>query len=236
MITLHRHRFALLLLISLPHAVLACGKDDDYIGSICMTAAKVCPRGTLEADGRTLPVAGNNSLAQVIGNTYGGTITDNGQSGTFGLPDLRGRSPAGLGTGMGLAAITPGAVGGVEQATLKEGNLPAHSHTFDPTGASSTVSVSLKVSTGPGQTDTASASNPYLAVPQQVDAGGVASSLALWSGSLSNPVNVGGLTATTTLSGGAIGKTGGGQPVYTRSPYLGVRFCIVAQGIYPPSD
>lgn len=227
------HRLALLLLVSLPTATLACGKDDDYIGTICMTAAQWCPRGTLEADGRVLPVAGNNGLADVLGYAYGGQTGVN-----FALPDLRGRAPLGLGQGPGLSLVTQGARTGAEQVTLVEANLPAHSHSFSPVGDSGKINLSLKVSTGLGNSDAPSTANKYLAAVQPVaDTGsGTAEPIKLWSSSLTSPVEIGGLSASTTLSGGAIGKTGGGQPVAVRSPGLGVRYCVVVHGTYPPRE
>jgi microcystin-dependent protein len=44
------------------------------------------------------------------------------------LPDLRGRAPVHPGTGPGLAQVSLGEVGGVEQTTVTLANLPTHGH------------------------------------------------------------------------------------------------------------
>src|SRR5690606_25643691 len=52
---------------------------------------------------------------------------------TFKLPDLRGRSSIGAGTGTGLSARTLGTTGGAETHVLTVAELAAHNHTtVDP--------------------------------------------------------------------------------------------------------
>jgi microcystin-dependent protein len=59
-------------------------------------ATQFCPRYSLPADGRILPIALNTTLFSLLGTNYGG----DGVS-TFALPDLRGRVPMGVGNGAG---------------------------------------------------------------------------------------------------------------------------------------
>jgi len=59
-----------------------------YVGSLCLTGAKTCPRGTLETNGKTLAIAQYGELFRVIGTTFGG----DGKT-KFGLPSLRDRAP-----------------------------------------------------------------------------------------------------------------------------------------------
>lgn len=61
---------------------------DDYVGSIGMTAAPFCPRGTIEPTGQVLEIRQNTALFSLLGTTYGG----DGKS-TFALPDLRDATP-----------------------------------------------------------------------------------------------------------------------------------------------
>ena len=56
-----------------------------YVGEIKFGAFTVCPAGWAEANGQTLPIAGNETLFAVIGTTYGGDGTT-----TFALPNVRG--------------------------------------------------------------------------------------------------------------------------------------------------
>lgn len=55
-----------------------------YLGVIITTPYHFCPVGTLEADGRTLPINQNIALFSLLGTTYGG----NGQT-TFRLPMMK---------------------------------------------------------------------------------------------------------------------------------------------------
>ena len=70
-----------------------------------------------------LPISQNTALFSLLGTTYGG----DGRV-TFALPDLRGRSQIGDGTGPGLGPVVLGDRGGAESVTLTIDNLPAHSH------------------------------------------------------------------------------------------------------------
>ena len=80
-----------------------------YIGEIFMTGANFCPRGTAAADGQLLPINQNQALFSLLGTNYGG----DGRT-TFGLPDLRGRSPVHAGNGPGLNPVSLGSKGGAE--------------------------------------------------------------------------------------------------------------------------
>lgn len=91
-----------------------------YIGEIRMFAGNFAPVGWAFCEGQILPIAGNETLFQLIGTTYGG----DGQN-TFGLPDLRGRIPIHQGNGHYLAEM-----GGVEAVTLTVSQIPRHNHTL----------------------------------------------------------------------------------------------------------
>lgn len=70
---------------------------DEYLGEIITVGFNFCPRGTMEADGRLLPINENTALFSLLGTMYGG----DGRT-TFALPDLRGRAIIGAGQGPGL--------------------------------------------------------------------------------------------------------------------------------------
>ncbi|WP_430403352.1 phage tail protein [Hyphomonas sp.] len=82
---------------------------DEYLGEIITAGFNFCPRGTLEADGRLLPIAENTALFSLLGTMYGG----DGRT-TFALPDLRGRVVVGAGQGPGLTDRRQGERGGAE--------------------------------------------------------------------------------------------------------------------------
>jgi microcystin-dependent protein len=93
------------------------------VGEIKLLPYNICPNGWLEANGALLPIAENDVLFVLYGTTYGG----DGQE-TFALPDLRGRTPIGVGTGPGLSPRAHGESGGVEEVMLTASQLPLHTH------------------------------------------------------------------------------------------------------------
>lgn len=135
----------------------------------------------------------------------GTTYGGNGTT-TFALPDLRGRAPIGRGQGSGLSSISIGQVGGTENVTLTVANMPAHTHTADLRGENSVLA------------DKANPNNATLAL----------ASAQIYS--KTNPPN-----ANVKLAAGSvfIQPAGGSQPFANRSPYLGMLYCVVTQGIYP---
>jgi microcystin-dependent protein len=101
---------------------------ETFVGEIFWTGATFCPRGSAEANGQLLPIAQNTSLFSLIGTVYGG----DGRT-TFQLPDLRGRMPMHVGSGIGLTPRGLGERGGAEAVSLTEQELPAHSHNLKAT-------------------------------------------------------------------------------------------------------
>jgi microcystin-dependent protein len=68
-------------------------------------------------------------LFNLIGTTFGG----DGQS-TFGLPDLRGRTPLGMGQARTGTNYTIGQPGGLESVTINAAQMPAHTHQASAAG------------------------------------------------------------------------------------------------------
>ncbi len=100
--------FSILFLSSLAVSTSA-QATDRYLAEIFMTGANFCPRGTAETNGQILPINQNQALFSLLGTTYGG----DGRT-TFGLPDMRGRSPLHAGRGPGLSPVNLGQKGGAE--------------------------------------------------------------------------------------------------------------------------
>lgn len=94
-------------------------------GSIQMYAGATSPDGWLICDGSTVSRTIYSNLFKAIGTTYGAGDSNK----TFTLPDFRGRSPLGVGTGTGLTARTLGSNVGAETATMTESTMASHSHT-----------------------------------------------------------------------------------------------------------
>jgi microcystin-dependent protein len=103
-----------------------------YTGEIRAVAFNFAPQGWALCDGSVLPISGNEMLFQLLGTTYGGD-----GSSTFGLPDLQGRIPIGV----GQASHLLGEQGGAESVTLTTAQLPQHAHgllaTTDPASTKS---------------------------------------------------------------------------------------------------
>lgn len=95
-------------------------------GFVDMFAGTTPPAGWLLCNGASQLRSDYPDLFAAIGTTFGAV------DGThFTLPDYRGRSPIGVGTGAGLTARTLGGTVGAETVTLTaaESGLPAHNHT-----------------------------------------------------------------------------------------------------------
>lgn len=71
--------------------------EQPLIGTVILFAGNFAPRGWAKCDGQMLAITNHQALFSLLGTTYGG----DGRT-TFSLPDLRGRSPLGEGTGPGL--------------------------------------------------------------------------------------------------------------------------------------
>lgn len=82
----------------------------------------------LELDGSVLKQDAYPDLFAAIGSSFntGGEAADE-----FRLPDMRGRSAIGVGTGSGLSARALGDTGGAEEHTLIESELPTHTHALE---------------------------------------------------------------------------------------------------------
>lgn len=99
--------------------------SDQYVGQIILFAGNYVPDGWHVCDGSLLSLSQYEVLFSLLGTTYGG----DGRT-TFGIPDLRGRVPVGLGTATpgGVQSWNLGTSVGSETVTLQASELPAHNH------------------------------------------------------------------------------------------------------------
>jgi len=197
----------------------ACSPEP-YIGEVCPVGYTFCPRGYAEANGQLLQIASNTALFSLFGTIYGG----DGRT-TFGLPDLRDRSPVHAGRGPVLTNISIGQSGGSETTVLSTANLPAHSH-LATTNVTVDVTSTLMANSAAGNSD--DPTGKVLANRNRNEIYSTGSPNAVMStDAISSAATVVGTPGTT------LANTGSGQPFTNRSPYLGLRYCIALEGQYP---
>lgn len=131
------------------------------VGEVRLFAGSTPPSGWLACDGAVLDPSAFPALFSVIDTTFGGNGTT-----TFHLPDLRGRTPLGAGTGTGggssgngaptggtaLAPRSVGDWGGEEEHVLTAAELPEHGHAIVGGPASGTNGAPYYIQGGLGQT------------------------------------------------------------------------------------
>src|SRR5919199_4882468 len=127
--------------------------SEPFLGEIFIVPYNFAPRRYAFCAGQILPIAQNTALFSLLGTTFGGNGTT-----TYGLPDLRGRVPVGVGQGPGLSTISLGEVGGSETETLTQSQMPAHAHLAG-------VTQSAAASTRPSNQVPASGQAVYGAAP-----------------------------------------------------------------------
>jgi microcystin-dependent protein len=178
----------------------ASAQVDYYMGEVITVGFTFCPTGTLEAAGQILSIAQYNAMFSLYGVQYGGNGTQ-----TFGLPDLRGRSPIGQGQGPGLSPFVQGTPGGAESVTQTLGQMAMHTHTAIMVGTTG----------APNYDNAANAALADFPDTQPIYNNTVAPSVAMAPGTV------------------RVSPAGGNQPMPIRSPFLALRYCVVMNGIYP---
>jgi microcystin-dependent protein len=131
---------------------------DPIIGQLMLFAGNFAPRGWAFCNGQLLSIAQNSALFSLLGTTYGG----DGRN-TFGLPDLRGRVPIGMGQGPGFANIQQGEMAGSPTVTLTAAQMPQHNHAVTLTGAQVSINTTVTGTIKAGAT--ASGNFPEKTVP-----------------------------------------------------------------------
>lgn len=192
--------------------------SDPFVGQIIQGGWNFAPRGYHFCDGSLLAISQNQALFALLGTAYGG----NGQT-TFGLPDLRGRTMVGQGSGPGLSPYVLGQIGGVENTSLTSNNLPSHTHS-----ATFSSTASLNVATTKATTQIAADqsvlgrsvdSSSLGAIPDIYCPAGTATSIALAG------LNVAGNVA--------VAPAGSSAPFSVLSPYNTITVVIALEGIFP---
>jgi microcystin-dependent protein len=115
-------------------------------GALIQFAGPAAPAGWVLCTGQAISRTTFAALFTAIGTNFG--VGDGAT--TFNVPDLRGRTPIGVGLGAGLTNRALAASGGEEAHVLTVAELPAHHHavhTLDEAQGGSTVGVDQAVAT-----------------------------------------------------------------------------------------
>lgn len=178
---------------------------DPFLGEIRTFSWSWAPAEWALCDGTQLPVQQNMGLNALLGQTYGG----NGST-LFALPDLRGRTPIGAGTGADGVFYKWGQAGGAEGVTLTAANMASHTHQVNALASSKGNSATAKS-----------------AIPAQVGLpAGKTGSVNIYVAYNGNPNKQ--------LNPSSFSTEGGGAAHNNMQPFLVVNFCIATQGIFPP--
>lgn len=207
--------------------------QEPLMGSVDLWPLNWAPVGWLICNGQFLSVNQYNALYSLLGNTYGGSSPT-----TFGIPDMRGRVPVGMGQGsyQGATNYVLGTTGGVEQVILTsaQGPLAAHTHPSTYTDpnfrANATGTVSLKAFDGAGQINTPG--GYFLANSPGGDGYNDSSNAALAPSDVSVTVNVTKSSAGS-VTVGANAAVSAAQAHENRMPYTVLNYMIAVEGIYP---
>lgn len=178
---------------------------ETFLACILLWPCNFEPRGWAFCAGQILAISQNTALFSLLGTTYGGNGTT-----TFALPNLLGRVPVGAGNGPGLSSYVLGQLGGTENTSLTQQNLPAHVHTF-------TVSASNAQAT----TSSPAAGNSLAAPYDSVNFNPIAG------------YNTTAPNTTLNIGTGTTGATGNSIPFSNIQPYLALNYIIALEGIYP---
>ena len=214
---------------------------EPLIASVDLWAAtqRFIPSGWTVCYGQLMSISQYEALYAVMGKTFGGDgIT------TFGLPDMRGRVPVGVGKSPKFAGnYIPGQMGGTETITLTIQQMPLHSHgaTFTPNGSGGgkTINAPINIPVQDGTGLYVASNNPvnnFL---------GPSSSEQLYADSPNNTLasfniqidiaNANGGTVTISPTGGDSNKST--QPFSIMQPYTVLFYIIALEGLFPtPAD
>jgi microcystin-dependent protein len=230
---------------------------DGYLGTVLPMGINFAPRNWVNSEGQSLPIQQYAALYSLMGILYGGDGRTN-----FGLPNLKGRFPLGMGMTPGTSEnYSQGATGGASHVTLTANNLPPHIHPAAASVSMSGMTVSLPPFSASATTNTTLQVSPSLGTTANPADGNYLSGLALtgspgsWSGKiysatpLASSVSLAGAVSDTTVtvtpngtasvSGSAAASvTVGPNPtsnssVLTIPPYTALRFIICVNGLFP---
>lgn len=177
---------------------------EGVIGYTTIFAGNFAPKSWAFCAGQIINIASNTALFSILGTTYGGNGTT-----TFALPDLRGRTIVGAGTGPGLSTYNIGQVGGTESTALTTLTMPGHVH---PVTAQLSISA-----TDNSATLTNPIGNVYGQEPSTNPAYGADGNVSMAK-----------INANITMT-----NTGAGAAFEILRPLLGLNYIICQYGVFP---
>lgn len=176
---------------------------EGFIGQIMMFGGNFAIRSWALCDGQLLPISQNTALFSILGTTYGG----DGRT-TFGLPDMRGRSPMHFGNGPGLTPRSLGQRFGQENVVLNNTQIPSHTHS-----AATTTQIAVSAAAGGEST---------------VNGQHIANHTSAFNEDPTDGAFLAGATSSTTVA-----NTGGNLSHNNMQPNMVVTFLICLQGVFP---
>jgi microcystin-dependent protein len=185
--------------------------QEGFLGEVKLFAGNFAPRNWFFCDGQLLPISENSALFSILGTMYGG----DGRT-TFALPDLRGRTAAGSGTGPGLTNRPQGQKFGTETTLISPNNIP---------NLSGITNIANKYST-----DTAERVTPIegdVPAPAHFTNGLIEQPIKSF-GANTNTVNSSEYSATTLVN-----ESTNNYSVNTTTPSIALRYIICIQGTHP---
>ena len=179
--------------------------EDAFTGEIRLLPLNYVPEDWEPCNGQVFRVSDYEALYTIIGNAFGGS-----PGRTFNLPDLRGGTPMGAGSGPGLTERELGKSIGSESVTLTVPQFPEHNHM---------VSVQIGTSGSAPQ-------NGYSLTRLYSGSGGLIARAFLKANEFDEKTAI-------DLAENTLGKSGKGEAHENRQPYLAMQFCICTNGEYP---
>lgn len=95
-----------------------------FLAEIRIFGFNFAPKGWALCNGQIMPISQNTALFSLLGTNYGGDGKSN-----FALPNLQGSAPLHPGQGPGLSFRSLGELGGEQNVTLLQTEMPSHAHT-----------------------------------------------------------------------------------------------------------
>lgn len=178
-----------------------------YVGEIIAFAGNFIPKNFMLCDGSLININDYTQLYSVIGNTYGGNVSQ------FALPNLQGLVVVGTGQKSGGSNYQLGVTGGENEITLDVTNMFNHSHTM--------VAMNTSATTG-------DPTNNYLAASIPGSNSSYQDVQAYAGGINATPVS-----PNTTLDPATVLPNSGGQPHNNIQPSLTIAYIICVLGITP---
>lgn len=207
--------------------------SDPYLGTIMPVAFQFAPVDWSTCQGQNYQVNQYAALYSLLGNTFGGSGSQN-----FNLPDLTGRTIIGQGI-LNLNGVnTPyntGVKGGAVTATLTTANVPLAAHVHPLSSGSATATVNIQGTTGTADSDVPTGTNVLAAATGDLSSDPVTVKIygppAPANGGTAKTIG----TGTVSLSGLTVGANAptGATPFNIREPYLPLYYLIAINGLYP---